>query len=121
MRLQVPGTWKHRGPGEVIAIPSLRDSPCMKNCSERGAICVALDPEANVKRCVCSESGIVLDFRNPHCNQGEYSTVQYFSSPTNFNLNGVWQVAISVHILVSFPNGPNTIYTRPTRSLPSGP
>lgn len=70
-RFQVPGTWKHRGPGEVIAIPSLRDSPCMRNCSERGAVCVAFDPEAAVKNCVCAESGLVLDFRNPHCDQGE--------------------------------------------------
>ena len=67
----MPGTWKHRGPGEVIAIPSLRDSPCMRNCSERGAVCVAFDPEAAVKNCVCAESGLVLDFRNPHCDQGE--------------------------------------------------
>ncbi len=68
---RVPGTWRHRGPGEVIIIPSLRDSPCQRNCSERGAVCVVVDPQMNVRECVCANSGLILDFRNAHCSQGE--------------------------------------------------
>ena len=48
-RGKLPGTWKHRGPGEVIVVPALRDSPCMRNCSERGAVCVALDRDGTAR------------------------------------------------------------------------
>lgn len=72
---KVPATWSHRGPGEVVIIPSLRDAPCQRNCSDRGAVCVVLDPDMKIRECVCPDSGVVLDFRNAHCTQGKSLTM----------------------------------------------
>ena len=40
----------------------------MKYADKRGAVCVVLNPAMTIKKCVCENSGIILDFSHPHCN-----------------------------------------------------
>lgn len=89
--LQMAKLWKNQGSGFVYIIPSLSDDTCqvkaifnckdqtfltlffqstVGNCSELGAVCMALTQDLKLTRCVCP-NGIILDHMHPRCSEGK--------------------------------------------------